>query len=411
MTRRPLGFDWMLALAVAAGVPALARAHDANLDKPLPALREYVALGFEHILIGYDHLAFLLGLTLLTRSLRAALWAVTAFTLAHSLGLGLCVMGVVAPPSRWVEMAIALSIAYLALENLLGRNSERRFRISFVFGFIHGFGFAGALQEIGVPADRAPAALALFNVGVEAGQLAVLAVLLPVLHWARQRPQFWLQSTRVVHAALLVLGLRWAAERAFAAEPEHAAPAADVAVPSVESLLVSTQRRGAPQLPAAGELCQLFARLPRERRAECAGEPIGATLESACTRSLSAALERGALRVATEAERGRCASDLRARYADCSFAPAPALPAVASCSALWQGELREGEACQSSLECRSGLQCAGVGPFDPGVCAAPKRAGAACGRSIDPLGSYLPHDPAAHPECAGRCVQGRCRDE
>ena len=410
MTRRLLSFDWMFALVLAGGLPALAHAHDANLDKPLPALREYFALGFEHILIGYDHLAFLLGLTLLTRSLRAVLGAVTAFTLAHSLGLGLCVMGVVAPPSRWVETAIALSIAYLALENFFGRNTERRFRISFVFGFIHGFGFAGALQEIGVPADRAPAAMALFNLGVEAGQLAVLVVLLPALHWARQRPQLWLQGTRVVHAALLVLGLGWAGERAFAAEPEAPAPAAEVAVPSVESLLVSAQRRDAPQLPAAAEMCELFAKLPRERRAKCAGEPVGVTLESACTRSLSAALERGALRLASEADRGRCASDLRARYADCSFASAAALPAAESCSALWQGELREGETCQSSLECRSGLQCAGVGPFDPGVCAAPKRAGAACGRSIDPLASYLPHDPAAHPECAGRCVQGRCRE-
>jgi hydrogenase/urease accessory protein HupE len=398
MTRPRLSFDLPFLCALGC-FPALAYAHAPGIDKPLPALGEYFQLGFEHILTGYDHLAFLLGLTLLTRRKGAVLWAVTAFTLAHSLSLGLCVMGVVAPPVRWVETAIALSIAYIAVENVLGRNTERRFPISFVFGFVHGFGFAGALQEIGVPADSAPAALALFNLGVEAGQLSVLLVLLPVLDWARQRPALWSQSTRVVHAALFALGLGWAGQRAFAAVPVAAV------APSVESLLASTQRREAPQLAAAEELCELFARMPRVRRAECAGEPVGVTLERACARNLSAAWERGGLRLAPAAQREQCAREQRARFDDC--ASVERMPAAESCSALWQGELREGASCGSSLECREGLQCAGVGPFDPGVCARPKRAGAACGRSIDPLAGYLPH--AEHRECAGECVQGRCR--
>lgn len=407
MTRPRLSFEWLLACAFCFA-PAAAYAHAPGLDKPLPALGEYFRLGFEHILSGYDHLAFLLGLTLLTRSRRSVLLAVTAFTLAHSLSLGLCVMGVVAPPSRWVETAIALSIAYVAVENLLGRNTERRYPLSFVFGFVHGFGFAGALQEIGVPSDRAPAALGLFNLGVEAGQLSVLLVLLPALHWARQRPRLWSQGTRLVHASLLVLGLGWAVQRAFAADPLPPVPVA-LAAPSVESLLVSTQRRDAPQLAAAEELCESLARLPRVRRAECAAEPVGVTLERACARSLSAAWERGGLRAPSEEARRTCVREQRERYADCGFARMTRVPAADSCSALWQGQLREGEGCSSSLECGEGLQCAGVGPFDPGVCAQPKRAGAACGRAIDPLSGYLPHSDAAHRECEGACLQGRCR--
>jgi hypothetical protein len=123
-------------------------AHAPGLVKELPALSAYLRLGIEHILSGFDHLLFLIGLIALAGTLRSLLLAVTAFTVAHSLSLALAMFDVVAPPSVWVETLIALSIAYVGIENLLKQDGSARWRITFVFGFVHGFGFAGALREM-----------------------------------------------------------------------------------------------------------------------------------------------------------------------------------------------------------------------------------------------------------------------
>jgi hydrogenase/urease accessory protein HupE len=208
------------ALAIGLLLAGTAHAHDPGLDKELPSLPMYLRLGFEHILSGADHLAFLLGLVIVSTSLRSSLLAVTAFTLAHSCSLALSIFGVVAPSPTWVEPAIALSVAYVGLENYFVRDGSKRFRLSFVFGFVHGFGFAGALQEIGVPPDRAPAALALFNLGVELGQLAVLAALLPLLAWLRRGPRVWPTVSRGLNAVLVIAGLFWAAQRALGVEAQ-----------------------------------------------------------------------------------------------------------------------------------------------------------------------------------------------
>jgi hydrogenase/urease accessory protein HupE len=146
-------------------------------------LQSYVRLGAEHIAAGADHLAFVLGLMLLIGYGRRLLAAITSFTVAHSVTLALASLGLVRVPSALTEVLIALSILFLAVE--VARPADRRspitarwpWAIAFAFGLLHGFGFAGALAEIGLPAGEIPEALLAFNVGVEAGQIAfVVAV-------------------------------------------------------------------------------------------------------------------------------------------------------------------------------------------------------------------------------------------
>jgi hydrogenase/urease accessory protein HupE len=138
----------------------------------------YLGLGVEHILIGIDHVLFVLGLVLLVGWQRRLLWAITGFTLAHSLTLAASTLGWAALPQGPVEACIALSIVLLAVELVHERPTVTRRLpglVAFAFGLLHGFGFAGALQEIGVPPDRAWLSLLGFNLGVEAGQLLIVA--------------------------------------------------------------------------------------------------------------------------------------------------------------------------------------------------------------------------------------------
>ena len=168
-----------------------------------------VLLGVEHILTGWDHLLFLFGMVLVAARTKAVLKIVTAFTVAHSLTLALGVLGVIAPSPRWVEPLIALSIAWVGVENLLLKNLEGRWRVAFAFGLLHGFGFAGGLADIGASAQQLPTVLLGFNVGVELGQLAVLAVLLPLLAWARSSERVWVFAKPALSALVIVPGLVW----------------------------------------------------------------------------------------------------------------------------------------------------------------------------------------------------------
>jgi len=177
----------------------------------------FFPMGIEHILTGYDHLVFLLGLVIVGGRLRSLLMVVTAFTLAHSITLALAALGVWAPSPSVVEPAIALSIAYVGVENFFVKNAEKRWRITFPFGLIHGFGFAGALQEVAMPKADVPYALVLFNVGVEAGQLAVLALVLPLIYLARKREVFRDKGVKVISAAIAVAGVVWFVSRVFGA--------------------------------------------------------------------------------------------------------------------------------------------------------------------------------------------------
>ncbi len=168
-------------------------------ERPLAIAATYVGLGVEHILLGVDHLLFVLALVLLVGAPRQLLATVTAFTLAHSLTLALAVLRVVHVPPRPVEAVIALSIAFVAAEIVhrraqgangtaddIGLMARRPWLVAFVFGLLHGLGFAGALAEVGLPAQAIPLALVCFNVGVELGQLAFIAAVL-ACRWVGQR--------------------------------------------------------------------------------------------------------------------------------------------------------------------------------------------------------------------------------
>ena len=175
----------------------------------------WILLGVEHILGGWDHLAFLAALLLAASRARAVLAVVTAFTLAHSVTLALSALGLVALGARGeqaVEVAIALSIAWVALENLLIAAPRRRALQSFAFGLVHGLGFASVLREHGL-GDSAARALLGFNVGVELGQAAVVLLAFPLLRWGRRFARPWAWSFRIASGALLLAGLSWAASR------------------------------------------------------------------------------------------------------------------------------------------------------------------------------------------------------
>jgi hydrogenase/urease accessory protein HupE len=150
-----------------------------------PSLREvmqrYIGAGIEHIFLGYDHIAFLIAVVLWARRLWPVVKVVTAFTVAHSITLSLAVLDIVRIPSAIIEPAIAASVVYVALENFLSRRVDERWHDTFAFGLIHGFGFASALQEFGLPRDALVPALAAFNFGVEIGQVAIVCLVLPVL--------------------------------------------------------------------------------------------------------------------------------------------------------------------------------------------------------------------------------------
>ena len=150
----------------------------------LQVFGSFVAHGVEHILFGYDHLLFVLALMLIVRGTRALVWTVTAFTVAHSITLALAALGMVDVPGPPVEAAIAFSIVLVAAEIVRLRRGEtsltaqRPWLVAFCFGLLHGFGFAGALSEIGLPQSDVPLALFAFNLGVEFGQLAFIGAVL-----------------------------------------------------------------------------------------------------------------------------------------------------------------------------------------------------------------------------------------
>ena len=179
---------------------------------------QFFVLGIEHILGGYDHLLFLGALLLVARGVRDVVTTLTAFTVAHSLTLGLAVTGVVNVPARIVEPLIAASIVYVGLENLLRRQPPSRWKLTFGFGLIHGFGFAGALRELGIGSSGVAVALPLgsFNLGVEAGQIAVALVTLPLLWALRAQPALSTRLTSGCSVLVVLAGGYWLIERMLA---------------------------------------------------------------------------------------------------------------------------------------------------------------------------------------------------
>ena len=175
----------------------------------------FVAMGVEHILTGADHLLFLVAMLALVRGVWPIVRIVTGFTVAHSITLSLAVLGLVEVPDRIVEPLIAATIVWVALENLLYPAGARwRWLVAAVFGLVHGLGFAGGLTALGLPRDAMVRALIGFNVGVEFGQLAFVAVVMPVITWLAKPGRVALlpQALSVVVAAM---GTFWLIERVF----------------------------------------------------------------------------------------------------------------------------------------------------------------------------------------------------
>ena len=194
----------------------------------LEVVRTYLVLGVEHILLGIDHLLFVLALLLIVRGVGRLVATVTAFTVAHSITLGAATLGLVHVPSAPVEAIIALSILFLASELARQRaggnagdraNLTQRFPwvVAFAFGLLHGFGFAGALSEVGMPQQAVPLALLFFNVGVEIGQLTFVAAVL-ALGWVIRSarlgaPAWW---PRAVAYGIGSVAAFWDVERTLA---------------------------------------------------------------------------------------------------------------------------------------------------------------------------------------------------
>lgn len=175
----------------------------------------FFLLGIEHILTGYDHLLFLLALILRGGNIWSLLKIVTAFTLAHSITLALAALNIVTLPERLVEATIALSIAYVAAENLFMRKAvSHRWAVSFLFGLVHGFGFSNVLRELGLPREGLAWSLLNFNLGVEVGQAAAVLAIVPLLMWLR-RSRWESRTVAALSIATLAVGLVLFVERAL----------------------------------------------------------------------------------------------------------------------------------------------------------------------------------------------------
>ncbi len=179
-------------------------------------IRTYFGLGFTHILPkGLDHILFVLGIFLLSRRATPILWQVTAFTIAHSITLGLTLFGVVALPPSIVEPLISLSIVYVAVENLV-TSELKPWRLALVFGFglLHGMGFAGVLRELALPRSEFLSGLVAFNVGIEAGQLTIiLAALVLIGGWKGNRERYRRMIVVPGSALIAMIGLLWTVQR------------------------------------------------------------------------------------------------------------------------------------------------------------------------------------------------------
>jgi len=175
----------------------------------------FVVLGFQHILPdGLDHILFVFGLFLLSSSFRMLLGQVTAFTLAHSITLGLSLYGVCRLPPRIVEPLIAFSIVLIAIDNLRATKATwRRYVLVFGFGLVHGLGFAGALLDLGLTRSELAPALAGFNVGIELGQLTVIAIAFAAVGWWRNRPQYRKMIVIPLSVAICLVALIWTVQR------------------------------------------------------------------------------------------------------------------------------------------------------------------------------------------------------
>ena len=222
--RRPPACRLLLLTAVPllmlGALPAAAHVIDADLSKlsRTEVFWTYLQLGYTHILpLGLDHILFVLSLYILEPRLRPVLWQATAFTVAHSLTLGLAMYGFVRPPSNIVEPVIALSILFVAIENIVSRRlNPWRLAVVFGFGLVHGLGFASALTGLGLPRSAYFGSLISFNVGVELGQVTVILLAWALIgRWAAGKPWYHARVVVPVSAAIGLVAAFWTVQRVF----------------------------------------------------------------------------------------------------------------------------------------------------------------------------------------------------
>jgi hypothetical protein len=173
---------------------------------------QFLALGIHHIFVGYDHLAFLIALVLPRQRWLELVKIVTSFTVAHSVTLSLAALDIVRLPERLIEVGIAFSVAWVAMENLWLKTFQRRWVVSFLFGFLHGFGFANVLKGLDLGRSALVASLIFFNVGVEAGQIVIVSLLLPLL-WLLARTRAHAGGVKLASLAILGAGTFWFFDR------------------------------------------------------------------------------------------------------------------------------------------------------------------------------------------------------
>jgi hydrogenase/urease accessory protein HupE len=176
------------------------------------SINTFLLLGIKHILIGFDHIAFLVVLLVIGLPLREVIKIITSFTVAHSITLLLAALQIISLNARFIESVIALSICYIALENIFAKQVNYRWLAAFVFGLIHGFGFAGVLQEFIAGKSNLILSVVSFNVGVELGQLIIFFIMLPILHLLRNK----FKTRRIIvgaSAVIFIIGLIWLVER------------------------------------------------------------------------------------------------------------------------------------------------------------------------------------------------------
>lgn len=186
--------------------------NDAKSTESTSSWLSFFKLGMLHILTGYDHLLFLFALLLSRQSLKQFIGTITAFTLAHSITLTLAVLGIVDLPSKFVESVIALSICYVALENILKEKINYRWVITFIFGLIHGMGFATILKEMELPKSNLAVALVNFNLGIEFIQLCIAIIIVPILLRLQVLSKYR-KYVKIGSVFIFILGLIWLVQR------------------------------------------------------------------------------------------------------------------------------------------------------------------------------------------------------
>lgn len=206
--------DRTLTFVAASGAPAARIVLAAEGPGLWRQMVTFVRLGIEHIFIGIDHIMFLFGLLILGGTVWNLVKIVSSFTIAHSITLVLAALQIITLPTRLVESVIALTIVYIGVENFYLQKTDHRWILTGLFGFVHGFGFANVLREIGLPDRGLLASLFAFNVGVEIGQVVIVLLMLPVL-WVVAQSRYRRKIVFAASSVILFFGASWFLERAF----------------------------------------------------------------------------------------------------------------------------------------------------------------------------------------------------